>query len=62
MSLPPKAQALKDYKGGGGQDDDPYPRGSAESDEYSWEMHRLWHVAFQTSRQQDLVEGKWNSI
>ena len=59
MTLPPKAQAQKDFKGGCGQSDNPYLPGTPQFDEYKWEMARLWNEDFKTSRHQDLVEGTW---
>jgi hypothetical protein len=41
-NLTPRTQAFKDFKGGGGQSDNPYPNGSEEHYSYMWEMTRLW--------------------
>lgn len=40
--MTPKMQAQIDYKGGGGQTDNPYPQNTKEHEEYAFEMSRLW--------------------
>ena len=50
--IPATSQAFKDYKGGGGQSDNPYTMGSLEHDRYMWEMARLWNEEFRAIRKQ----------
>lgn len=57
MTLPPKAHAQKDFKGGCGQSDNPYLPDTPEFEDYAWEMHRLWNQELADLRQAVNLEG-----
>jgi len=44
MNNAPIATARLDYKGGVGQEANPYPKGTQERVDYTWEMHRLQRI------------------
>jgi len=44
--MTPIAQAREDWRNGLSSDENPYPKGSPEREEYAWEHHRLMHQEF----------------
>lgn len=53
--MTPTVQAFKDYKNGGGQNDNPYPKESQDWWSYALEMNRLQMMSF--AAEQDELRG-----
>ena len=57
--LSPQSQAIKDYRHGGGQEDNPYSKTTQRPqwDAYAWKMHELWHNDFKAENQRQPREN-----
>lgn len=49
--LPPRAVAMRKFRGGEGLESNPYPKGSANYESFMWEMHKLQSAEFDSEQQ-----------